>query len=105
MVNKDQLLALLSRHIGEANGITAERITLALGTPRRHVRTLVSELRMEGVAVCGTPRDGYFIAANALELENTCAFLRSRALHSLMLESRLRGVPFEDLVGQLRLPT
>jgi biotin operon repressor len=105
VVNKDQLLSLLSRHIGEANGLTAEQIALALCTPRRHVRTLVSELRMDGVAVCGTPRDGYFIAGNATELETTCAFLHSRALHSLMLESRLRKVPFEDLVGQLRLPT
>ena len=105
MVNKDQLLALLSRHIGEKNGITAEQITLALCTPKRHVRTLVSELRLEGVAVCGHPRDGYFIAGNPYELERTCAFLRSRAMHSLVLESKLRHVPLPDLLGQLRLKT
>lgn len=105
MVNKDQLLTLLSRHIGEQNGLTAEQIMLALCTPKRHVRTLVSELRMDGVAVCGTPRDGYYIAASKEELEETCAFLHARALHSLMLEARLRGVPLEDLVGQQRLKT
>ncbi len=105
MANKDQLLALLSLHIGEANGITAEQITLATGVPKRRVRTMVSELRLDGVAVCGHPRDGYYIAANPEEVERTCAFLRSRALHSLTLESKLRHVPLPDLLGQLRLKT
>lgn len=105
MANKNELLTLLSRHIGEAAGITAEGITLAIGVPKRRVRALVSELRLDGVAVCGTPRDGYFIAATPEDLEATCKFLRSRALHSLLLESRLRNVPLEDMVGQMRLPT
>ncbi len=105
MADKDRLLTLLSRHIGEANGITAEQITLAIGVPKRRVRTLVSELRLDGVAVCGHPRDGYYIAANADEIERTCQFLRSRALHSLTLESKLRHVPLPDLLGQLRLKT
>lgn len=105
MVDKDGLLALLSRHIGEANGITAEAITLATGVPKRRVRTLVSELRLQGVAVCGHPRDGYYIAANREEIVKTCKFLHARALHSLVLESRLSGEALEDLAGQLRLPT
>lgn len=105
MADKNELLALLSRHIGEAAGITAEQITLAIGVPKRRVRTMVSELRLDGVAVCGHPRDGYYIAASAEEIEKTCKFLRARSLHSLLLESRLRGVPLEDLVGQMRLPT
>ena len=82
MADKNQLLALLSRHIGEANGITAEGITLAIGVPKRRVRTMVSELRLDGVAVCGHPRDGYYIAANPEEVERTCRFLRARAAQS-----------------------
>ncbi len=105
MANKDQLLTLLSRHIGEAAGITAEQITLAIGVPKRRVRTMVSELRLDGVAVCGHPRDGYYIAANREEIVKTCKFLHARALHSLVLASRLSGDPLEDLVGQMRLPT
>lgn len=105
MVNKDQLLALLSHHIGEATGITAEQITLAIGVPKRRVRRLVSELRLDGVAICGVPEAGYFIAESAAELEHTCRFLRARALHSLLLESRLRHVPLPDLIGQLHLHT
>ena len=76
-----------------------------LGCPARHVRSLVSELRLEGIAICGHPRTGYFIAATAEELLETCAFLRARAMHSLVLESRLRRIPLGELLGQMRVPT
>lgn len=69
------------------------------------MRVLVSELREDGHAICGTPADGYYIAANADELQHTCDFLRSRAMHSLVLEARLKRIPLVDLLGQLRLPT
>ena len=60
---------------------------------------------MDGVAVCGTPETGYYIAATAAELDQTCAFLRSRAMRSLTLEARLRQIPLPDLLGQLHLRT
>jgi len=66
---------------------------------------MVSDLRDEGLAVCGTPRHGYYIAATPEELEETCAFIRKRAMHSLCLESRLRKIPLPDLLGQLHVPT
>lgn len=105
MATKHDLQGVLARHIGKANGATASALSAALGVTTRAVRHLVTELREDGTAVCGTPRDGYFIAANAEELERTLAFLRSRAMHSLTLESRLRRMPLADLVGQLRLKT
>ena len=71
----------------------------------RQIRTYISDLRDTGMAICGTPKHGYYIAANAEELEETCAFLHNRAIHSLMLESRLRKIPLSDLLGQLHLPT
>ena len=105
MATVHQLLAALSSHIGRDRGITARHLTARLDVPERQIRTLVSEARESGYGVCGTPRDGYFIAANAEELDETCQFLRNRALHSLTLESRLRKMPLTDLVGQLKLPT
>lgn len=106
---KTDLQVLLERHIGRAAGVTAARIAGELGLPLasgpRLVRELVTELRSDGIAVCGHPATGYFIAATAAELEETCQFLRSRAMHSLVLESKLRGLPLADLVGQLRLKT
>jgi biotin operon repressor len=103
MSDTTALLNRLQQHQGAANGITAEALAAVLDTTKRHIRTLVSELRLEGIAVCGHPKTGYFIAANDAEIEDTCKFLRSRALHSLTLESRLRKVTLPDLLGQMRL--
>ena len=105
MSTPSQLLSMLSRHIGKDKGIGVERLAVFMGSSPRHVRKLVSELRESGHAVCGTPADGYYIAATAEELQHTCDFLRSRAMHSLTLESRLKKIPLADLIGQLHLPT
>jgi len=102
---KADLVWLLERHIGRDRGVTARAIAETLQIPERTVREFVTELRLEGIAVCGEPQHGYYIAAEASELEATCAFLRSRAMHSLVLESRLRRIPLVDLLGQLRLKT
>jgi len=104
-VSKERLLNVLSRHIGKGHGLGVAALALQVGVPQRHVRKLVTDLRQDGVAVCGTPTHGYYIAGCAEELEETCQFLRQRALHSLTLESRLRKVPLADLVGQLHLRT
>lgn len=103
MSDATALLNRLQQHQGADNGITAEALANALGTTKRNVRTMVSELRLEGTAICGHPRTGYFIAANDQEIENTCKFLRSRALHSLALEAKLRKIALPDLIGQMRL--
>lgn len=105
MATANQLLSTLAHHIGKGNGINVKRLADMLSSSPRHVRKLVSELRGTGHAVCGTPTDGYYIAATADELQHTCAFLRRRAMHSLILESRLMKIPLADLIGQLHLPT
>lgn len=106
---KTELLVVLALHVGRARGVSAAYIAGKLWLPvnsgPRVVRELVTELREDGVAVCAHPSDGYFIAETKEELEETCAFLRSRAMHSLVLESKLRGMPLADLVGQLHLKT
>lgn len=100
-----QLLAVLSRHVGRAAGIGAQALAGQLDMPERQLRDRISELREHGVAVCGHPTSGYYIAATAEDLERTCAFLRARAMHSLVLEARLRNIPLPDLLGQLHLRT
>lgn len=96
---------ILQSHCGAGNGITAEHIAARCDINKRGVRTAVTQLRLEGVAVCGHPKTGYYIAANNEEIEQTCSFLRSRAMHSLTLESRLRKTTLPDLLGQLRIKT
>lgn len=102
---KYQLLAVLARHQGADRGASVEALAKAIDCHPRHVRSLVTELREDGVAVCGHPKTGYFVASNPAELERTCQFLRSRALRSLTLEAQLRRIPLPDLIGQLHLPT
>lgn len=102
---KTIVLTVLSRHIGHGNGIGVKQLAEQTDLLPRSIRTHISDLREEGIAVCGTPKDGYYIAATPDEMETTCKFLRSRAMHSLTLESRLRKIPLTDLIGQLHLPT
>lgn len=98
-------LNLLSHHIGKGNGISAKQVAHQLGVNERHVRRLVETLRKDGMAVCGTPKDGYYIAASAEELEQTCEFLYARAMCSLQQISFMKKIPLPDLRGQLHLPT
>lgn len=103
--NRALVLTVLSRHIGKGNGISAKQLEQQTDLLARMIRTHISDLREDGHAVCGTPQDGYFMAATSEELESTCEFLRGRAMHSLTLESRLRKIPLPDLLGQLHVPT
>ncbi|MBI1397033.1 MAG: hypothetical protein GC151_13740 [Betaproteobacteria bacterium] len=102
---KHDLLVVLRTHIGRENGCKVSDLAYHVRTNERTVRKLVSELRADGIAVCGHPATGYFIARTAEDLEETCGFLRSRAMHSLTLESKLRKIPLPDLIGQLHLRT
>ena len=89
-------------HNGAGEGITCNGLALALDAKPRAVRKAVSLLRMAGVPVCGNPASGYFYARTPEEVEETCLFLRGRALHSLKLEARLRKLSLPGLVGQVR---
>lgn len=104
-VTKHHLLGYLQPHIGAAKGISAQALADLAGCNKRQVRSLVTELRMAGTAVCGHPSTGYFIAENDAELEQTLRYLRDRAMTSLILESKLRKMALPDLLGQLRVPT
>lgn len=99
------VLTVLSRHIGKGNGISMRELEQQLDMLPRQVRIYISDLREGGHAICGTPKDGYYIAATAAELQATCEFLHNRALHSLALEAKLKKIPLPDLLGQLHIPT
>lgn len=103
MSTRGKVLEALSRHVGREHGITAAALAREAGVSERKLREAISALREDGIAVCGHPKTGYFIAETAEELEESCRFLRSRAMHSLMLEARLRRIPLPELLGQIRL--
>jgi hypothetical protein len=109
-INRDSVLAELSRHIGKARGISCADLVRAITwqTPgaasMRRVRKLIESLRREGEHVCGHPNSGYFIAANEAELNETCLFLHDRAMTTLTQVSAMKKASIPDLRGQLRLP-
>jgi biotin operon repressor len=102
---KYDLTAYMVLHCGSSKGVSANKIAADLNISDRHVRQLVTECREDGVAVCGHPSTGYFIAKNAEEMQETLDFLKQRALHSLKLASTLSKIPMADLIGQLHLRT
>ena len=108
-INRDTVLAELSRHIGKAHGISCadlvREITWRAPTEaaKRRLRLVIEELRKEGHHVCGHPSSGYFIAANEDELNETCKFLADRALTSLTQAARMKKLAVPDIHGQLRL--
>lgn len=114
VITANLVLGVLGGHIGEQNGINARDLALKVmdrGVPgrtarvERLVRKLIQELRTEGFHICGTPETGYFLAANAEELDRTCLFLYSRAMTTLRQIARMKKVSEPDLRGQLKLPT
>lgn len=97
-----KLIAIMQNHIGKDLAIGGEQLAAALGISTRELRHLSDDVIREGIALCSHPSYGYWIALNAEELEFTCQFHRSRALHELSKEALLRRMPLPDLLGQLR---
>ena len=93
----------LQGHKGRANGIKALHLSVATGMSERTLRSAISNLREAGIAVVGTPDTGYYLAQNTDELNECCAFLRSRAMHSLVIEARLKQISMPELMGQIAL--
>lgn len=103
MTTQTSLLNALSAHQGRDNGICAKDLAARLGVPPRRLRRLISAAREDGIAICGKPESGYFVPTTPDELEETCAFLEHRALHSLRKLSRMKRVALPTLLGQLML--
>jgi biotin operon repressor len=71
------VLVVLQRHIGQAAASRPRTWRRLAGVNEREVRHQVSALREDGIAVCGHPKTGYFIAATAGELETTVEYLKT----------------------------
>lgn len=98
-------IRIMQNHIGKTNAVSGDDLARMLGISPREMRKMTDEVIDEGVALCSHPANGYWIAENAQELEATCQFHRTRALHELAKEAKLRKMPMQDLLGQLHLRT
>lgn len=106
------VLSELQHHIGQDKGIHVRELvqritgqTTATDHLERKVREVITELRMQGEHVCGHPATGYFMAAEAAELQATCNFLYSRSMTGLQQVAAMQRVSMPDLRGQFHLPT
>lgn len=110
-ISKASVLGALAAHVGQANGLHARQLAQKLAgaeagaVAERKLRSVITELRLEGHHICGTPDTGYYLADNADELNRTCSFLYDRAMASLQQIARMKQVSLPDLRGQLHLPT
>ncbi len=104
-MNTSQFVTIMQRHIGRANAISGEDLAKALGVSMRKMRDCKDAVISDGVALCSHPSHGYWIAETAEEVEQACQFHRTRALHELALEAKLRKLTLPDLLGQLHLRT
>jgi hypothetical protein len=114
-IDRERLLEVLANHIGAANGVTITQLAIeCAGTvvrteshetlaQQRHLRKLVEELRIEGHHICASPSRGYYMAETTDELEDTCAFLFTRAMTSLRQVSAMKRISLPDLAGQLNM--
>ena len=96
---------LEGQHRGRENGIHVKDLERKTNVAARTLRKLVSDARMDGIAICGKPDSGYYIAQTADELDATLGFLRSRWLRGATIEARLRKLSLPALMGQLQLET
>lgn len=100
-----KFVAVMQNHIGRDLSIKGSDLAEALSISPREVRHLTDAAIDEGILLCSHPSHGYWIALNAQELEAACEFHRTRALHELSKEAKLRKLGLADLLGQLHLKT
>lgn len=100
---KHDLMAVMLNHCGREGSIKSSALADRVGVTERKLRDFVTECRLDGFAICGSPKTGYFLARSQEELEETLNFLRHRALTSLKLASVLGNIPLGDLIGQLHI--
>lgn len=99
---------LRALRLGEAHGQTAARLAVVLTgraqpSTLRRLRKVIEALRSQGHRICAHPNHGYYLAADAAELERACEFHFARAMTSLRQVSAMKRVALPDLRGQLRL--
>jgi len=108
------LLRILYRHIGAGQKIgMGELYREVFGeewhnriNDTRALRTLITELRHEGVPICSVASNnggGYYLASAGSELTGYCERLRTQALKKLKLEAKIRRVSLPDLIGQMAM--
>ena len=107
-INKAQVLAELQLHNGRDQGIHSRDLVARIlnsvipsDAAERKVRDFIQELRLAKYPICGHPGSGYYMAANAKELNETCAFLLDRAATTVDQVAAMKNRMAPDLYDAL----
>lgn len=111
---KYRLLQAMSGAVGKSRAVGMERLHQAVfGKPladkingTRRLRTLVTELRRDGVPICSVSNasgGGYYLASASSDLEDYCRRIRGQALKKLRMEANLRKMALPTLLHQIQL--
>lgn len=65
----------------EPTGIHSEDIARNINEPERDIRYIIQTLRDNGIPICATPKDGYWIARSSWDLNETINKMRSHILN------------------------
>ncbi len=109
-----KILMILSRHVGSEKAVDmGELFSRVFDMPytnkinhTRRLRTVITALRQKGIPIGSTAAQnggGYYLVRAGSELDEYCGRLRRAALGKLNLESRLRKISLEELLGQMAL--
>lgn len=104
-MDKRDVLKILKLCKGKTKGIDMEELLFRTGyeLSARRLRLYIEALRREGHPICSHPESGYYYAKTVEDLNHGCAFLRSRAMTSLIQEAAMRRVSLPELMGQITM--
>jgi len=109
-----KLLTALSNHIGATRAIGMGELYHAVYgeswrnriNDTRRLRTLITTMRREGVAICSVSTKeggGYYLASAGSELVAYLRRSKYRALRILARVAKIQKVSLPDLLGQMKL--
>jgi hypothetical protein len=112
--NRLRLLSVLNNHVGEASAISMTALYEAVFdrpwdekiNDTRSLRTLITLMREEGIAICSVSSQnggGYYIAAATSEFLNFLRKNERRALLILMRNAKMKKISLPAYLGQLQL--
>lgn len=113
-LKKAKVLSTLTHHIGEEHAIDmgvlfrevfGEEFNHKINDTRR-LRTLITEFRHDGIPIGSTARKtggGYYLIRSGSELKGYCQRIHMAALRKLKMESRIKKMSLEELLGQMIL--
>ena len=65
------------------NGTSSAKIANVAGISSRDVRFVIQIMRDEGIPICGTPKDGYWIAQTSWDMNDTLIKLKAHIKNSI----------------------